>query len=204
MPKKVAGARWAGKKTKIAGSDDEGEEEEEGVRGAEDALQQGPAPGGVQLAAEEGLVIVLPPSKRHLLDQLEAGQQQQSAAAPAGTQQQQQEQQQPRGQPKGHARPAGKKAKKAKQAAAGTAGGEPATAGSAGSSLAGIKWKKAVGAALKASGKARLKLSKLHRAVAKQAGLPKALRGEALDALTAFLQQSTRFELEDGVVRAAA
>ena len=118
-----------------------------------------------------------------------------AAQQPADAQQQQQQQQ-----PEGKAGKKGKKAKKAALAAA-AAATAPAPAPPAPPA---IKWKKAVGAALKASGKFKMKLSKLHRAVAKEAGLPKAQRAAALDALTAYLQSpSSKFALKDGVVRAA-
>ena len=70
--------------------------------------------------------------------------------------------------------------------------------------MAGIKWKKAVAAALQASAKGKLKLSKLHTAIVKEQAVPKVQRAAALDALTAFLQQNGKFTLKDGVVRAAS
>ncbi|EFN54351.1 hypothetical protein CHLNCDRAFT_135612 [Chlorella variabilis] len=209
MPKKVAGARWEGQKTRIADSSDEEEEEEEAEEGGqEQGRQAGPAPVGVELEREEGMVIILPASKRHLLDQLQASSQQVAAAgAPAASPQQRQRQE-------GQA-PASKKAKKAtRKAAAAAAGQQPAAAGqlqqqqpeepaAACAGLGRIKWKKAVSAALKASAKGRLKLGKLHKAVAREHGVAKAQHGAALQALTAFLHQSPKFELADGVVRAA-
>ena len=204
MPKKVAGARWEGKKTRIENSDDDEDEEAEG-EGAwqrQEGVEVGPAPGGVQLEREEGLVIVLPASKRHLLDALpdcSAGQVQAAAGGAAQAAEQQQQQGKPP-----------KKAKKAKMAAAAAAAAaeEPAAAAAAPGAAGGlpaIKWKKAVGAALQASGKGRLKLGKLSKAIAKEQGLAKAQRAAALEGLTAYLQSpSSKFRLEGGVVRPKA
>ncbi|PRW60174.1 D111 G-patch domain-containing family [Chlorella sorokiniana] len=213
MPKKVAGARWEGKKTRIENSDDDEDEEAEGEGDwqKQEGVELGPAPAGVQLEKEEGLVIILPASKRHLLDALpdcSAGQVQAAAA------QQQQQQHAAAAQQPG--KPS-KKARKGKKAAAAAAAAEqqqqqqqppaaePQAAPAAASGLPAIKWKKAVGAALKASGKGRLKLSKLSKAIAKEQGLAKAQRAAALEGLTAYLQSSSsKFSLEGDVVRPKA
>ncbi len=214
MPKKVAGARWEGKKTRIENSDDDEDEEAEGEAAwqKQEGVEVGPAPAGVQLEKEEGLVIVLPASKRHLLDALpdcSAGQVQ-AAQQPAAPQQQGAAAEQP-GKPS-------KKARKGKKAAAAAAEAEqrqqqqqqqpPAAeqqAAAPAAALPAIKWKKAVGAALKASSKGRLKLAKLSKAIAKAQGLPKAQRAAALEGLTAYLQSAgSKFSLEGGVVRPKA
>ena len=211
MPKKVAGARWEGKKTRIENSDDDEDEEAEG-EGAwqkQEGVEVGPAPGGVQLEKEEGLVIILPPSKRHLLDALPDCSVGQVQAAPGTAQQQQQA---------AAAQQAGKPSKKAKKGKKAAAAAEqqqqqqqpPAeqqqtAAAPAAAALPAIKWKKAVGAALKASGKGRLKLAKLSKAIAKAQGLAKAQRAAALEGLTAYLQSSSsKFSLEGDVVRPKA
>lgn len=208
MPKKVAGARWQGKRTAIQDSDDEGGEEGSADEAAplfrrQEGHETGPAPAGVELEKEEGLVIVLPASKRHLLDALPGGGTEQQAAAAPASQQQQQQTAEPSGKPSKK----GKKGKKAATAAAAVdaqqAQQPQATAASAAGVLGRIKWKKAVSAALKASAKGKLKLDKLGKAIAKEQGVPKAQRGAAVEALTAFLQQSPKFTLFKGVVRTA-
>ncbi|KAL4426499.1 hypothetical protein ABPG77_008357 [Micractinium sp. CCAP 211/92] len=209
MPKKVAGARWQGKKTLIHDSDGEGGSSE-GEQSADEAAplftrqegpEVGPAPAGVELEREEGLVIILPASKRHLLDALPGFGSDQQNAAPAAAQQQRQTQ---------AAAAAGKPSKKAKKGGKAAAAAaetqqaqQPQMAAAAGDAVGKIKWKKAVSAALKASAKGKLKLSKLGKAIAKEQGVPKAQHAAALDALAAFLKQSSKFVLSDGVVRAA-
>lgn len=208
MPKKVAGARWQGKKTLIQDSDGEGGSSE-GEQSADEAAplftrqegpEVGPAPAGVELEREEGLVIILPASKRHLLDALPGFGSDQQTAAPAAAQQQ------PQTQAAAAAGKPGKKAKKGGKAAAAAEtqqAQQPQMAAAAGDAVGKIRWKKAVSAALKASAKGKLKLSKLGKAIAKEQGVPKAQHATALDALAAFLKQSSKFVLSDGVVRAA-
>jgi Pin2-interacting protein X1 len=221
MPKKVAGAHWEGTKTKIANSDDEEDSSGEEDAAGPPAVEEGPAPGGVELAQEEGLVIILPASKRHLLDSLPGSQQQQQQ----GVVPQAQQQAGSKAAAVADAPGSGKQAKKAKKAAAAEEAKQQAAAAAAetaaaevkqaaaaaapaatagGDSMAGIKWKKAVAAALKASAKGKLKLYKLHTAIAREQAVPKAQRAAALEALTAFLQQSGKFTLKDGMVRAAS
>lgn len=216
MPKKVAGARWEGKRTRIEDSDADEDEEADGEGSFErqQGPEVGPAPAGVELEKEEGLVIIVPAAKRHLLDTLPDAwqQQQQAGAVPAAAQQQQQA----AAEPAGKAGSGKKAAKKARKAAAEAAEAEAsprkqqqqaaAAADSPADALKPIKWRKAVGAVLKASGKAKLRLSKLHRALVKEQDVPKAQRPAALEALTAFLQSGGggKFCLEDDVVRPSA
>ncbi|KAI3435872.1 hypothetical protein D9Q98_001930 [Chlorella vulgaris] len=185
MPKKLGGALWEGKKTQIADSDDEAEQQEQADE-PQEALQLVAAPAGADLEQEEGLVIILPASKHHLLAQLGGNQQQVASGLQAP--------------------PLSKKARKAAAAAAAAGSSKKAAVAAApaeGSKLLSVKWKKAVATALAASSKGKLKLSKLHRAVSKGQGVPKAQRAAALESLTAFLQQSRKFTLTDGVVSTA-
>lgn len=149
MPKKVAGVRWQGKKQRL-GSDDEDDEAEldaQGGAGPQQLKQEAPA--------DEGVVIIMPPSK-----------QQQKLA--------------------------GKKVAPVKEDA--TEGGD----------LGSVKWKKAVSAVLKTSKKQRIKVSKLHKAIAEQHGLGPQHKDIIVVKVTEVVTKSSKFVLEDGMVRMAA
>ncbi|GAB4821901.1 hypothetical protein N2152v2_008947 [Parachlorella kessleri] len=205
MPKKVAGTRWAGKKTRL-GSDSE--DESEGDREQRQQQQQQAAPEGAveggkpwpgEIHLGSGVVIVIPPSKREQLEPLLL----QQGAQPGGQQgqqpQQQQQQQRVAGPGKG-----GKQRKGSKQQQQQQQQEEASPDGADGSeALSGLKWRKLVLAQLKASGKSKLSIAKLSRAIVKARGLGKAARSQVERLVAEAAGSSSKLSIKEGVVRLA-
>eukprot|EP00887_Chlorella_sp_A99_P006340 scaffold3.g6340.t1 len=196
MPKKVAGARWAGTKTRL-GSDSEDEEEE---AAAEDAAPEGQPTGTLE---QEGVVIIMPaPRKQQQQQDLQRG------AGGGGKAERK----------CGSKGKEGKRGKHSKQQAAapqheqqqlpppqqrGRQQGTEAPAAAAGRAPADVKWKKAALSALRASTKGRMKLAKLHKALMREQRLGAAQSAEALRLLTACVEGTSKLRLEGGIVRLA-
>ena len=214
MPKKVAGARWEGKKTKL-GSDSEDEEEAEAEAEQQQGQQQAgagveaPAPGEVHLG--NGVVIVLPPSKQALLAEL-LGQPASGCGEPAAEQGQAGQQQQQQGQQAKKSKGKGAKKQQQQQEGGGAAAeaappapaAQQAAAAPGGDALSGLKWRKLVLAQLKASGKGKLSVGKLSRAIVKARGLGRTERGRVEQFVAEAAGASSKLSLRDGVVRLAA
>jgi hypothetical protein len=200
MPKKVAGTRWAGKKTILADSADEAEEQQQQEGGNLDAelqqeqLQQQQEDDRYVTYVRNGITIVMPKSKVVGVITGQEGQQQQSKLEQCGRQggsgaNEQQQQQKQEGKKskkrKGEAQEvsaagafqAGQKPKKKKEKAIAAAAekASPVVAaadGDGGSTgLAKVKWSKLAQKILEGAPKRRMKLQKLHQQVLKVSGL---------------------------------